>query len=301
MLSVYAPEAMIDGLRALRESFHAIKIEENKVFEIVRPVTEVLDQFFDPSRTGITNSLLFGSWARGTAIPAVSDYNIAYELPRRLTENILNLDQGGAIAILALVDRLIKEKFPQAQKRPESGSITVTLSNDIVIDVRPCIRNHAGGFAYPDGRRQGTWRIFDPHLGIEAFRKLDGLTRDNLVFLCRAMRVWRARHDLPLSGILIDTLAYRFIETSPYRQKSFRYQDCLFRDFLGSLAMIDPEQEWWYAPGSREPVFRKGAFETKALEGFRLVQQAMELDAAQQHRAAREVWGKALGEIYAII
>ncbi len=301
MLSVHAPEAMIDGLYALRESFHAIKIEERKIFDIVRPVTDVLDHFFDPSRTGITSSLMFGSWARGTAIPASSDYNIAYELPPRLTENILNLDQGGAIAILALVDRLIKEKFPHAQKRPERGSITIKLGTGVAIDVRPCIRNHAAGFAYPDGRKDGSWRVFNPHLGIEAFRKLNSLTRENLIFICRAMRIWRERHSVPLSGILIDTLAYRFIETSPYRQKSPRYQDCLFRDFLGFLAAIDPEQEWWFAPGSHEPVLRKGPFEAKALEGFRLVQQAMELDAAQQHRAAWKIWGQVLGETYAII
>jgi hypothetical protein len=301
MLSVYAPEAMIDGLYALRESFHAIKIEERKIFEIVRPVTDVLDRFFDPSHADITSSLMFGSWARGTAIPASSDYNIAYELPRRLTENILNLDNGGAIAILALVDRLLREKFPQAQKCPERGSVTIKLGTSVVINLRPCIRNQSGGFAYPDGRRQGSWRAFDPHLAIEAFRKLESVTRENLLFLCRAMRVWRERHEMPMSGILIDSLAYRFIEHSPYRQKSIRFQDCLFRDFLGYLAAIDPEQEWWYAPGSTEPVFRKGVFEPRALEGFRLVQQAMELDAAQQHRAAWKVWAQVLGDSYAII
>ncbi|MEI6574249.1 MAG: hypothetical protein WCO61_11995 [Alphaproteobacteria bacterium] len=301
MLSVYAPEALIDGLSTLRESFHAIKVEERKIFEIVRPVTDVLDRFFDPSRADITSSLMFGSWARGTAIPASSDYNIAYELPRRLTENILNLDHGGAIAILALIDRLLREKFTQAQKSPESGSIKIKLGTGVVINLRPCIRNQSGGFAYPDGRRQGSWRAFDPHLAIEAFRKLDSVTRENLIFLCRAMRVWRERHEMPMSGILIDSLAYRFIEHSPYRQKSIRYQDCLFRDFLGFLAAIDPEQEWWHAPGSTEPVFRKGFFELKALEGFRLVQQAMELDATQQHRAAWNIWAQVLGDSYAII
>ncbi len=301
MLSLHAPESMIDGLSALRASFNEIRIEEQKIFEIVKPVTEVLDHFFDPSKTGLTSALMFGSWVRGTAIPSSSDYNIAYELPRRLTENLLTMQHGGAIAILALVDRLIKEKFPHAKKHPESGSIRLTLDVGAIIDLRPCIRNAAAEFAYPDGRRQGAWRIFSPHLGIEAFRKLDGETRENLIFLCRAIRIWRDQKKVPLSGILIDTLAYRFIETSPYRRKSFRYQDCIFRDFLGYLSSIDAEQEWWYAPGSKEPVFRKGNFEAKALEGFHLVQQAMEFEAAFQHRAAWKIWADLLGDAYAII
>lgn len=301
MLSLHAPEAMIDGLSELRASFQEIRIEEQKIFELVKPVTEVLDHFFDPSKTGLTSALMFGSWIRGTAVPSSSDYNIAYELPRRLTENVLNMEHGGAIAILALVDRLIREKFPRAKKHPDIGTIRLTLDTGIRIDLRPCIRNAAAEFAYPDGRRQGAWRIFNPHLGIESFRKLDGETRENLIFLCRAIRIWRDHQSVPLSGILIDTLAFRFIETSPYRRKSIRYQDCLFRDFLGYLSTIDPEQEWWYAPGSKEPVFRKGDFETKALLGFHLVQQAMELEAAFQHRAAWKIWAEILGPAYAII
>lgn len=300
MLSLYAPESMIDGLSALRASFHEITIEERKIFEIVKPVTDVLDHFFDPARTGLTSALMFGSWARGTAIPSSSDYNIAYELPRRLTENIMTMEHGGAIAILALVDRLIKERFSQAKKHPESGSTRLTLDIGATIDLRPCIRNSAAEFAYPDGRKQGAWRIFDPHLGIEAYRKLDGETRENLIFLCRAARVWRDYRMVPLSGVLIDTLAYRFILTSPYRRKSIRFQDCLFRDFLGYLSTLDLEQEWWYAPGSKEPVFRKGHFEEKALEGFYLVQQAMEFEAAHQHRAAWKIWAEILGDAYAI-
>lgn len=301
MLSVYAPEAMIDGLSKLRASFQEIQIEERKIFEIAEPVTKVLDQFFDPSKTGLTSALMFGSWPRGTAVPSVSDYNIAYELPRRLTENILTMEHGGAIAILALVERLIKDRFPKAEKHSENGTIRLRLDTDVTIDLRPCIRNASAEFDYPDGRRQGAWRIFNPHLGIEAYRKLDGETRNNLIFLCRATRVWRDQKKVPLSGILIDTLAYRFIETSPYRRKNFRYQDCLFRDFLDYLSMIDPAQEWWYAPGSKEPVFRTGPFEAQALEGFLLAQQAMEFEAVHQHRAAWEIWAEILGEAYAII
>ena len=69
---------------------------------------------------------------------------------------------------------------------------------------------------------------------------------------------------------------------------------------MGYLSAVDPDQEWWYAPGSKEPVFRKGDFESKAQEGFHLVQQAMEYEAVNQHRAAWKIWASLLGDDYAI-
>jgi hypothetical protein len=59
-----------------------------------------------------------------------------------------------------------------------------------------------------------------------------------------------------MSGMLIDTLAYQFMETYEHRSKSFLYHDYMARDFFDFLSKQD--QTWWRAPGSGAWVARKG-------------------------------------------
>ena len=77
-------------------------------------------------------------------------------------------------------------------------------------------------------------------------------------------RVWRDNTAAPISGALIDTLAFQFIENWEHRLKSFLYYDFMCRDFFEFLAKQDQSQKHWRAPGSGSYVWRKGIFENKA-------------------------------------
>ena len=39
------------------------------------------------------------------------------------------------------------------------------------------------------------------------------------------LRAWKQEHNINISGILIDTLAYNFIKQWAYRNKSYFYYD----------------------------------------------------------------------------
>jgi hypothetical protein len=54
-----------------------------------------------------------------------------------------------------------------------------------------------------------------------AAQKRSDATNKNLKYLSRMMRVWRDYCDVSMSGMLIDTLAYQFMETYEHRSKSF--------------------------------------------------------------------------------
>jgi hypothetical protein len=59
------------------------------------------------------------------------------------------------------------------------------------------------------------------------------------------MRIWRDYCSVPMSGALIDTLAYQFIENYQYRDKSFLYHDFMARDFFDFLSKQDEKQTVW--------------------------------------------------------
>jgi hypothetical protein len=58
------------------------------------------------------------------------------------------------------------------------------------------------------------------------------LVTRTLVPLCRMARAWKNKWDVKIGGLLIDTLAYQFIENYQYRDKSFLYYDFMCRDFF---------------------------------------------------------------------
>ena len=66
------------------------------------------------------------------------------------------------------------------------------------------------------------------------------------------LRAWKNQWDVPVGGLLIDTLTYSFWK---YRNESFTYHDWLARDFLECLSNADDQQSCWYAVGT--PLSRK--------------------------------------------
>ena len=77
-----------------------------------------------------------------------------------------------------------------------------------------------------------------------AFQARSDATNRNLKHLARMMRVWSNYVDAPISGMLIDTLAYQFIENYPYRDKSFQHHGFMARDFFDYLSKQDALKEF---------------------------------------------------------
>ena len=71
------------------------------------------------------------------------------------------------------------------------------------------------------------------------------------------MRAWKDKMNVPIVGLLIDTLAYQFISSWEYRDESYLYYDYMCRDFFAFMARQDRTQAYWKAPeavkGSTRP------------------------------------------------
>ena len=79
------------------------------------------------------------------------------------------------------------------------------------------------------------------------------------------MRSWKKKRNVPIGGLLIDTLAYQFIIDWKHRDKSYFYYDYMCRDFFDYMASQSTDQEYWKALGSGQLVFvGKGQFQYKA-------------------------------------
>jgi hypothetical protein len=105
-------------------------------------------------------------------------------------------------------------------------------------------------------------------------------------------RAWKNKHGLGIGGLLIDTLAYNFLqETAEYDEKSFYYYDLLSRDFFKYLSEQE-DQDYYYAPGSGQRVRVKKRFQKRAKKAYRLCLEAIE---AEGNKGVNDKWKRVYG------
>jgi len=293
-------DELVDGFRTLRLRLKEGEAEAAHYLGIIDPVLRHLDALYWSGHQDISRLSLMGSWRRGTAVLGLSDFNIAYQLPTHLLPDVSQLTAGRDPLLENCHQKLLKA-FPSAELRPASQSITVLLSKDRVIDIRPYFWMKSDDMGYPDSTQMGQWRRFEPTVASDAMLRLDPIERENMVMICRVARIWRAVHSVPISGLLIDALGLEFIAKAAHRRKSPKYQDCLMRDFFGFMADQDQSRDWWRIAGAEQPVLRTGSFEGIAASALGIARYAIEQAANRQEKSARAAWRYLLGDFYPAI
>nr|WP_240543253.1 hypothetical protein [Bradyrhizobium canariense] len=151
-------------------------------------------------------------------------------------------------------------------------------------------------FTYPNANAGGSWKVCNPRADMAAVSKRSDATNTNMKYLARMARIWCKHCDVPMSGMLIDTLGYQFIETHEHRDKSFLYHDWMMRDFFDFLSKQDQQKTYWRAPGSGSSVARKGIFEFKARSAYLRACEAIAFDDKEWSR--RQKWREVFGSLY---
>jgi hypothetical protein len=95
-----------------------------------------------------------------------------------------------------------------------------------------------------------------------------------------------------MSGILIDTLAYKFINDWAYKDKSYLYYDYMSRDFFEYLKDIEKTQLYWLAPGSNRYVWKDGNFQNKASTAYNRSLEAIEHETNGRPYSSKQKWRK---------
>jgi Second Messenger Oligonucleotide or Dinucleotide Synthetase domain len=260
-------------------------------------ITRVLNIDSRNSDSDSSNRFYVGSMGRNTAIPSVSDVDLLYMLPYATFVQYEAYGGNKQSALLSAVRNTIRKTYPNSEVSGDGQVVVINFADGVTYEVLPAFLNTDGGYNYPDSNGGGAWRTCWPRQEMDAFADRDATCNRNLVELCRMVRAWRDYNAVPMSGMLIDTFAYQFIETWPYRDKSYLYYDYLTRDFFNFLAGQDSTQHHWRAPGSMAWVRRTGPFEYKArqaelraLEALAYLSRNEDWSARQRFR---EIYGTA--------
>lgn len=251
-------------------------------------LTAALNKNFRDTESKTANTLQVGSFGRKTGIKGISDLDMLYTMPKSKWESYKD---GKQSKLLQDVRSAILSRYPKTSVRVDRLVVTVTYT-DFHVEVQPVFGQEDGSFLYPDTKNGGSWRTTKPREEMNAVAELDTEKNLNLRRLCKMARAWRNKHGVGMGGLLVDTLAYNFLDsTSEYDTKSFRYYGELSRDFFAHLSALS-KQDRYAAPGSKQHVKVKKAFQRKAKKAYDLSVKAIEAEGTKD---VNNKWKKVFG------
>jgi hypothetical protein len=244
-----------------------------------------------------SHSLYVGSYGRGTAIAGFSDLDMIFRLPYSYYEKYDKYTYNGQSAMLQDVKKSLQKTYPSTEVGGDGQVVVISFTDGITFEVVPAFINKDDSYTYPDANGGGSWRSTNPKPEIDAIATMDSMCNGNLKWLCRMMRSWKNEWSTPLGGLLIDTLAHRFVKDWEYRDKSFLYYDWMSRDFFEFLAN-EPERDYWLAVGSSQYIWSKGKFQYKAKRCYNLACEAIVYQSSDHTWSARQKWREIYGSAY---
>ena len=200
-------------------------------------LTSALNKALRDTESKTANTLQVGSFGRKTGINGISDLDMLYIIPKSKWDTYKDNKQ---LKLLQDVKTAISNRYPKTAVRVDRFVVTVTYT-DFHVEVQPVFEQDDSSFKYPDTKNGGIWKITKPYEEMDAIAKMDGEKNSNLRRLCKMARAWRNKHGVGMSGLLVDTLAYNFLNsTSEYDTKSYLYYDWMSRDFFKYLSRTPP-------------------------------------------------------------
>lgn len=252
-------------------------------------IAKSLNKEFRSVEGSTSNQLMVGSYGRGTAIRGISDLDMLYILPALIRGTYKGED--GPKKVLSRTRDAIKARYPSTDVKVDRLVVVAQFQN-FKFEVQPVFENEDKSFSYPDTYTK-SWKVTKPRAEIDAIRSYDDVTNGNLRNLCRMTRAWKNEHGVVMGGLLIDTLAYNFFQsTTAYDTATTASYDAVVCDFFKFLSEED-DHEHYAALGSGQRVKVKKKFQRKAKNAYELCLEAIDAEGtAKANKSWRLVFGQ---------
>ena len=256
-------------------------------------ITKRINKDFWSTESETSHSFYVGSYGRGTAI-YTSDIDIVVELPWSEYTKYNNYIGNGQSALLQSVKSSLQKTYSSSKVGGDGQVVVIDFWNGVKFEIVPSFKCSDGTYVYPDTHNGGSWKYMDPKGEMSCFNGRNALSNDNLKQLCRMARAWNSNMNVLMSGILIDTIAYRFIQNYEYADKSYSYYDWLSRDFFKYL-YDNADKVFWLKFGDNKHVTKKYSFKSEAKKAYELSLAAIEAEnkgySYTWHDKWREIYG----------
>lgn len=289
-----------DEFIAFKDKYNIGRDLISSIGQRYRRITARLNTDFWGADSDTAHSLYVGSYGRDTAARGISDLDIGFRLPSEVYTKYNAYQGNGQSALLQAVRASLLKTYTSSSVGGDGQVVVISFTDGITFEVLPYFDNAVGTWTYPDSNGGGSWKACNPRAEMAAVHARNLLVNRNLKPLCRMMRVWKEFNSVPISGALIDALAYQFIDNWPHRAQSYGYHDYMARDFLKYIYDQSRDQQYWLMPGSASQVYKTGVFWAKALYDHNAAVEACAMQDDSQAAARRAKWRHVFGPTFPI-
>lgn len=278
-----------------------LKIENQEIInQRCREIIRLVNQHYWEIKSDTRNLHYLGSYGRETAIKGLSNINILSLLPQKVYQHFCtqpgNAQENLMVELKGKVGKTFPEAFLNAQKY-----LLLPFPDGMQIEIIPgFISPQKNNIIYPDACDGGSWQSFNPIREIEVINEYNYKYVGKIRHLARMTRAWKMVHEVPVPGMLIDTLVMTFMDEWEGNQCSFSYYGEMVQDFMEYLAGRKPEQLHWYAKGSNRKIEREEDFGAAANIAFKQIRQALLLEAQGNSDGANQIWKEIFGDSFPV-
>ena len=253
-------------------------------------ITKALNDKFRGTDSKTANSLQVGSYGRYTGIKGISDLDMVYIMPSNKWGEY-NV-KGGQSKLLQDTKKAISNTYSSSEIKVDRCVVTVNFS-DSHIDIQPVFAIEDQDYKYPDTYNDGSWKVTKPRKEMSAMTESEQEKNNNLRRLCKMIRAWKNKNGVYMGGLLIDTLAYNFLNsTTNYDTTSFSCYDEMCRDFFKFLYDQPIDQKEYGALGSKQRVKVRRSFKRKSKKAYDLSLEAIAATSDNsKHNKWRDIFG----------
>ncbi len=267
--------------------------DNNKITTRYHCITRRINKDFWGIDSDIRNSFYVGSHGRGTEI-YTSDIDIVVVLPYEKYAQYNNYSYNGQSSLLQEVKNSIKNTYSNTGIGGDGQVVVVQFSDEIKFEVVPAFLNKDGSYTYPDSNNGGSWRTMDPKKEIAAVNEFNEETNHNYKRLCKMVREWNKYNYVGMTGILIDTTVFRFLQNWDYKEKSYLYYDWMSRDYFKYL-YENADKDYWVVPGSGWHVVKKKSFKLAAKNAYDTILEALDAEKKEYEYTYNVKWREVYG------
>ncbi len=197
------------------------------ICEHKKEITSIIDRYFN-SELATQKSQFIGSYGRNTAI-FIENIRLLVALPEEMYWQL----SMGISNILAEMKKALTKKYISCEYSDNGNGLNININGDLSFEIVPGFMYNNGTYIYLYGRQ---WQKLNFNAEHDNFYKLNMKYNNNLVELCRILKLWKFTKDIDISNILLDTLAFHFFNYKE-DEKGYSYEiyDEMLVDFFKYL------------------------------------------------------------------
>lgn len=206
-----------------------MEISEKRVQEISdikKNITQCIDEYFG-NTISMGKSRFIGSYGRNTAV-YIENIRLLVVIPSSIyLQMTLDINE-----ILRDMQKALQKKFVVCDRADNGNGLNINMDGDLNFEIVPGFMFDQGVYVY---LLNNEWKQLNLGIEREMFNCVNLETNNNLIYLCRMLKIWKNKQNLDISNILLDTFAYHFFDKAVKKIYTFDNFDEMLVDFFNFL------------------------------------------------------------------